>query len=187
MNGETCMAFWNLGPLVAAGLPGHVEDVADLLAPGGVGDFGDQRLDLRAVGREAVVDADRVDAVAEIAQMGQQADRALRAAAGLPFRQIAHVSIQRHAGVAEMILAAEPGQRRSTGRPQPAALEHGFEFRQIEVDHEQVVTEFVPAREKAPVPDVAEVEATVHAAIRGDSSRPRATASPLFTPSSWKP
>ena len=152
--------FRKFGALVAR-LPSHVEDVADLLAPGGVGHFGDQQVEFFPTGLKTIIDADRVDAVAEVAQVGQQADRALRATAGLSFRQIAHVGVQRDLGIAEMILATEPGQSRPAGRPQPAAPEHGLQFRQIEVGHEQVIAKLVPAWQKAPVPDMADVEATV--------------------------
>ena len=63
--------------LLAAG-----EDVGVALSPGDVLDVGDDRLDPLAGRVEAVVEADRVEGVAEVAQAGEQADRAGGAGAG---------------------------------------------------------------------------------------------------------
>ncbi len=91
-------------------------------------------------------------------------------------------------------------------RPEPVGIEQRVEFRQVDVHHEQRIAEVVAHRMKAPVADLALVDATVHAQatalvpamIRGPAAgmsmampvmRVKAShiAIALRTPSSWKP
>ena len=88
-EGRNVQGLGEVGPLPALVLISYIEHIGDLLTPRRIGNLGDQRIQCFAIGLEAVVNADRIDAITEIAQMGQQADRALRPAAGALLNQIA--------------------------------------------------------------------------------------------------
>ena len=165
-----------------------VEDVAVLLAPRRVVDLGHQRFEALAVRSEAVVEAHRVEAVPEGAQVGEQPDGAVRPPAGLRRDQVADRGVEGRVRVAEMVAAVQPGEVRAAGRPQPAALEHRVQFAEVQVHEEQRVLERVGMRLEAPVPDPPRVErARPGAAGHAATPSRRATASALTTPSSWKP
>ena len=79
------------------------------LAPGDVLDVGHDRLHPLAGGVEAVVEADRVEGVAEVAQAGEQADRAGGAAAGLGLDRVAGALVERPRRVAHEVLRGGSG------------------------------------------------------------------------------
>ena len=112
-------------------------------------------------GIEAVVEAHRVEAVAEIAQLGEQPYRSLRSPSTALLDKVADTVRQRLLRVAEMIGTAKPGQVRTPRRPQPEALEQAGQFIEVEVQHEQAVLEFMAGRREAPVPNSPAIEAAV--------------------------
>ena len=99
------------------------EHVGVALSPGDVLDLGDDRLDPLAGGVEAVVEADRVEGVAEVAQAGEQADRAGGAGAGLGLDGVADALVERPRRVAEVVGAAEAGGGAAAGRVEREGIE----------------------------------------------------------------
>ena len=93
-----------------AAVIGLGQNVTVLLAPGGIVDFGNNDLDLVTGFVEAVIETDRVEPVAEIAQVGKESYRSLQCHAGFICNQPAHSCRQFDSLVAEMILAPEPGR-----------------------------------------------------------------------------
>ena len=176
------------------------EDIRMTLSPGNVLDVGDDRLDPAAGAVEAVVEADRVEGVAEVAQAGEQADRAGGAGAGRGLDGVERALGERAPRVAEEVGAPEPGRRRSAGREQREGIEHLRQLDEVEVHEEEPVAKAVLDRLEAPVPDPALVHGRgAHAAIASTSGAGRLvgrTAAAaisaqarmaLSTPSSWKP
>ena len=160
------------------------QQVGVALAPGGVGDLGQDPVERRAVGAEAVVEAHRVHGLAEVAAVGEQADRSVRPASQLGLHAVADRSVQRHGRVAEIVAAAELRQVGPVHRPQPAAGEHLVQLGQVQVELEDPVAEGVRGWAEPAVPDPAFVDG----GLQGHSQpRPRATSMPLRRPSSWKP
>src|ERR1700761_5658451 len=76
------------------------------LPPGYVLDLGDDSLDPPTGGVEAVVEADRVEAVAEVAQAGEEADRAGGAGRAGVGDDIADALVERAGRVAEVVAPA---------------------------------------------------------------------------------
>ena len=85
---------------------GRAHGIRVPLIPGRVRDLGQDRFDVLAVGREAVVARDRIHDVAEVAQMCQNPDRALRTAAGVTLRFGSDGVDQWLAGLTEVVAAA---------------------------------------------------------------------------------
>ena len=100
------------------------EDVGVALSPGDVLDIGDHSFHPLAGAVEAVVEADRVEGVAEVAQAGEQADRAGGARAGLGLDRVAGALVQRPRRVAHEVGAAEAGRGAAAGRPERVGVEH---------------------------------------------------------------
>ena len=74
----------------AAAVNPLVQDVAVLFAPGSVIYLAYHRLDAPIGSVEAIVKADRVEAVTAVAQVSQQADRPVGIASALVFDQLPH-------------------------------------------------------------------------------------------------
>ena len=123
------------------------------LAPGRVRDLGDDRLEALAVRGEAVVEAHGVEAVAEGAQVGEQADRALRRAAEAFGDQRAHCVGQRHRGISEVVAAAEAHE--PWARAHQTAPEQVGQLVKVDVGHRDPVAELVQAHGEAAMPDAA--------------------------------
>ena len=132
-----------------------------LFTPGGVVDFGDNVLDHLAAGIEAVVKAHRVEAVPEIAQLGEQTHRSLRPPSTALLDQVAHALGEWLCRVAKVIGTAKPRQVGAPRGPQPEALEQAGQFLEVEIQHKQAVLELMAGRRKAPVPNSPDVEAAV--------------------------
>ena len=90
-----------------------------------------------------VVEADRIEAAAEVAQVGEQAHRALRPVAGALLDQSPGGLGQRDVGVPEVVGAAEPHRRRAPRRVEGMAVEQVRELVEIEQGHEDPVAERV--------------------------------------------
>src|ERR1700761_2680148 len=86
------------------------------LPPGYVLDLGDDSLDPPTGGVEAVVEADRVEAVAEVTQAGEEADRAGRAGRAGSLDGVVDALVERTRRVAEVVGAAEAGGGAAAGR-----------------------------------------------------------------------
>lgn len=161
---------------------------------------------------EAIVEADRVEHVAEVTQMGQQPDRALGALAGVRLHAVAHGLVQRNARIAQIVAAPELRQAGAPHRPQPASCEHLIQLGQIQVHQEQAMAKVQRLGHEAPVPHPAGIDRAAQrrlhatgAAALGErqrhrvvvgvaqqlhhqcTPRPCATSTPLRRPSSWKP
>ena len=76
--------------------------------PRRIGDLGDNGFDTGIGHIETVVEADRVEAVAEGAQVSEKANRSARSGAGLAFHQIAHCLVEWHLRIAEVVGAPQP-------------------------------------------------------------------------------
>jgi spermidine/putrescine transport system ATP-binding protein len=178
----------------------ELQHVGMPLVPGRVGDLRHDRLDGLPGRVVDVVQADRVEVVAEVAQVREQPDRAPRPHARLALDGVAYRLVQRLARVAVEILPAEPADGGSARRPEPVPVEEPGQFREVDEREEDTVAELVAARAEAPVADPAGIEAAVHRA-RCEGSRIGACAggapvaaakswsaqSALTTPSSWNP
>ena len=153
---------------------------------GRVGDLGDDRLDAARPSVEAVVEAHRVEAVPERAQVGEQADRAGGRDAGALARRASRTASASGARVAEVVARGGSARARAArargGRRAAPAARRGRR---------------TPARGggvnclarlgEAAVADRALVEAArghSHSASPKRAGHPR---SALTTPSSWKP
>lgn len=110
----------------------HRQHIDVALVPGRIGDFRDDGFQALAIGGIAVIQADRIEAEAEIARMRQQADRAGGALTALSRHLSPHAIRQRQHRVAEMVGAPPPGQVSAPGRPQPASGKHLIEFVQVQ-------------------------------------------------------
>ena len=142
---ETCSSLaippCSTGPAVVA------DDVGAALAPRVLVTSATGGQPLVAV--EAVVEADRVEAVAEGAQVGQQPDRPVGRRAGAPRHQRADLLVERNGGVAEVVLAAEAHEP-GAARQQPAGDEVR-QLAQVEVGQGDPVGELLLAHREAPV------------------------------------
>ena len=172
MNGETWNAFanchWREPP------SGYGQHVRMALLPGRVGDLRDEGLDASIGGVEHVIEADRVEAMAEVAQMGQHPDRARRSLAGCLPNPFAHRFVERHAGIAEVIRASHPRERGPPCRPQPEPVEHMLELGEVQIHHEQPV----PERMRPRLAPVVRDDAFVKAALHFSQARARAMRAP---------
>lgn len=189
----------------------HRQHVGVALLPGRVGDLGNDPAQA-VVTIEAVVEADRIEHMAEVAQMREQADRTVRALAGVGLHAIAHCFIQWNSWVAEIIAATELRQVGAPYRPQPTLRKHPIQFGQIQIHQKQLVAEIQRFWRKPAVPHPTGIDRAAqrgrHAAGatalgRGQrhrigagfaqqlhhhgTPRPCATSTPLRRPSSWKP
>ena len=182
-------------PALLAGLSQR-QHVGMALAPRGVGDLGHDAVQGLAVGLEAVVETDWVEAQPGIAQMGKQAHRPVRALAGGGLDPVLHRLLQRPAGRAEEIGAFETGQVAPAYRPQPTPGEHLLQLVQVQVELGHPVAEGMHARVVAVVMHHALVDRAVqHAAHAPCPAGPAgqstpsalATSTALRMPSSWKP
>ncbi|MCW0417700.1 hypothetical protein NB689_003454 [Xanthomonas sacchari] len=192
---------------------GHRQHVGVALPPRRVGDLGHDAVQalLRVV---AVVERDRIEAMAEVAQVGEHAHRAQRTLAGVLLHAVAHRFVQRLRGVAQVVAAAELGQVAPVHRPQPAPREYLLQFVQVQVQQEQRVAERQRFRRVTAMPHPAGVHRAVQA-MQGRARRRRrcrdgasrrgghgstahqrhdqgtpsaaATSTALRRPSSWKP
>ena len=165
MNGDTCSA------LSKSARPAG-QDVRVPLAPRRVRDLGDDRLDVLARPVQAVVEADRVEVVAERAELGEQPDRPAR-----PEPRLLSAPCLAPRGPAG--LRPAPGSRGAgsadsrAARHEPAA-EQRRQLVEVEVEQRQAVAELAP-RLGPPVADRALVDAA-----RGRESQ--APAEPLGDP-----
>src|SRR5687767_13891816 len=89
---------------------GDRQHVGVTLFPRRVGDLGDDGFDACVVRVEHVVEADRVEAVAEKTQMGEQADRARGPHSGALLHESAYRLVERQLRRPQKILAAKPGE-----------------------------------------------------------------------------
>src|SRR5450830_540462 len=169
--------------LVAVALGGQY--VVVVLAPGGVGDFAENRQQL-AVEVMAVEETHRVERQAPTAGLGQQADRALR---GLPegFTDLLANGIdQAHAlarEAAQVVGFAKREGRQALAAGQGREPEYRVLFVEVQVQQADPVAEPMGPWRKAPVADPAAVQGAVHR----DSPKAAQTRRALVTPSSWKP
>ena len=167
---------------------GHRQHVAVAFLPRRVGDFGDDGVQRDAVIRIAVIEAHRIEAVAEIAQVRKHADRTFRSAPGCFAHARTHGVDKWHGWIAQIIVAAELREIAPVHRPQPAPDEHAIEFGQVQVQHVHLVAERMRMRCMTAVAHPAFVDATGQWCVHGQRTpRPLATSVALRMPSSWKP
>lgn len=151
-----------------------IEHVAMTLVPGRVVDFGDDGMQLFAIGLEAIIEGHRIEAVAEVAQVGQHADGAVRRGAGFLLHQSNYGLLQRAGRVAQIIFAPEPGQIAFAARPETGVLKKLRQFIQIEVHHEAAIAERMRQRQKAAVAHAAGVDGAVRRQlVRSNSGQRR--------------
>ncbi len=189
-------------PSVAIGRTvAHRQHVAVPLAPRRVGDLREHGFQRGAIGLEAVVEAHRVEDVARVAQVGEQADRSLRAVSQLPLHAVTHRLGQRLVVRRQVVAAMECGQIAVFHRPQRAPIEHAVEFVQVQVELRHAVAERVRSGRVTAVPNPAFVNgAGERCGHTGITSAPRTrctscvcasnastSARALRIPSSWKP
>ena len=179
MKGDTWKSLENEG--ASAFVPR--DDIRMAFVPRGVGDFGDDGRGSAAV-VEDVVEAHRVESVAQSAQMGEHADRASRPCSGSDLDFVPDGGIQGGGPGIHVIGPTEPVGRGAAGRPEPVAVEHPGQFRQVEVAHVQAITEFVSDRPVSAVQDLALVQTTLHQSAFPNRAQ---TWRALSTPASWNP
>ena len=138
------------------------QHVAVLLAPRRVVDLGDDGVDASVLRIEAVIEADRVESVPEVAWMREEADRALGTDRAAARHQRPYALVERLGRGAVMVLAVPAGEGSAAGRPEPIAFEGLRQLCQVEVQHADLVPERVRSRRVPPVPNPPFVEATVH-------------------------
>ncbi len=138
------------------------QDVAAALAPGRVVHFGHDGFHVSVIAIETIVEAHGVEAVTEVAQMGEQPDRARGTLPPGILHQVTNRLLERGLRITEMILPAETGRRDAACRPEPALAEHRLHFVQVEVHHEQPVAELVTHGPAAAVPNSPFEDRAVH-------------------------
>ena len=159
MSGET----WNaLSSFQQVGVP---------LAPWRVGDLGEHEAHALVRVVEAVVEGDRIERMAQVAQVRQQPDRTPGPLAGALGHGIPHTLVQRPVGRADEVRAAKPSRRRPPRRPAPERVEHPGQLGQVQIRHEERIAELVRHRDVAAMTDPALVDARVDHAASSTSSR----------------
>ena len=160
ISGETCSCLSNLArisvtvPWSGRSHDGHHIGVA--LAPGRVRHLGDDGLDAARRRVEAVVEADGVEAVAEVAQVREQPNRAVRARSRCAPRTSSRTA--RRAARRD-----RRGGRRGETRRAPAGgpttsrqpSKQRGQLVEVEVDHEERIAQLVLDRPEAAVADPA--------------------------------
>ena len=196
------------------GLAPGVEHVVVALAPGRVVHLRHDGREGLAVRLEAIVEAHRIEAEPEVAQVREQPHRTGREESGLPAHQAADLLVQRRRrrGARAVVAFPEPGDRRPARGPERETVEYPGELAEVRVDHEHAVGEGMAPRGAAVVHHPSVVEGAVHGAATGPgtgagararsaadagsgagagspAAAPKAlhTASALRTPSSWNP
>ncbi len=156
--------------------------VAMFLPPWGVVDLCNDGLHMAVPLIVAEVETHGIEAVAEVPEVGQEADGSRGSCSCSFLDQVPHCSAQWDPGIAQMIPPSEVGQIDAFGRPKPAFLKQPWEFGQVQVHHEQPISETVFNGAEAAMTHPAFVDAAVH------DQRPfpkcSHTESALFTPSS---
>src|SRR5689334_17034775 len=114
--------------------------------PWGVRDLRDDRLDASTRLVEAVVEADRVEGVAEEPQMREQPDGSGRPRARAQGHELAHGFVQRPLWVAVEVCASKPGGRSAPCRPEEEPIEELRELRQVQIGHENPIAKSVLRR-----------------------------------------
>src|ERR1043166_8292979 len=114
--------------------------------PWGVRDLRDDRLDASTRLVEAVIEADRVEGVAEETQMREQPDGSGRPRARAHGHEIAHGVVQRPLRVAVKVCASKPGGRSAPCRPEEEAIEEVRELCEVQIGHENPIAEGVLCR-----------------------------------------
>jgi len=91
----------------------------------------------------AIIETGRIETVAEISQMGQQADGSLRSLTEMVFNKIRYCMIQRNSRITEVIPAAKAGQIEPFVSPQGMDIKKCGQFGQIEQHEKQPVLKHV--------------------------------------------
>ena len=117
----------------------------------------------RGIGRiVAIIETGRIEAVAEVSQVGQHTDRSLRSLTEMFPNKLRNGLGERNFRIPEMIPAAEAGQIEAFVCPQWMNMKKGRQLFQIEKHEKQAILKHVGSRPESPVPDRALVYATMH-------------------------
>ena len=143
------------------------------LAPRGVGDLGDHCLEGPAVRGEAVVEAHRVEGVAEGAEVGEEPDRPRGAEAERGLDAIAG-RVGEVGGAGEVVRAAEGEEAERPAPQRPRRGEQPRQLVEVEVEEVHAIGEGVPARDVAGVGDPPRVDGAL--ADHSPTSKRRADA-----------
>jgi hypothetical protein len=119
------------------------EHIAVLFQPRRVMDLGHDGLHISAIPVVTVVEAHGIETNAKVSEMGKKTDRPFRAFPQPLLHKISDRLIKWNAWVAQMISPTEIGQIHTAPGPEPAVLEQGGKFLQIEVQHKQPVLKAV--------------------------------------------
>ena len=130
------------------------ENIAVLFSPRGIVDFGHGGLHVPVLPVVKVIETDRVEAMAEIAQMGQESDRTPGSTADPLLDEIPHGMVQGYTGVPQMIPSPQVGQVNPIHRPEPCSPEKTRQLLKVQIHHEQPVLEVVLHGRESPVPDL---------------------------------
>jgi hypothetical protein len=194
---------------IAGVIPPAVEDVGRTLAPGRVGDLGDDAVEV-AARRVEEDEGNRVEADSEVAGVGEQPHRAGGTAPEPLLDQVAGALRQGPALSREIVPVPEACRRRPSRRPERDPVEQLRELVQVQQRQQDPVAEGVRNLAETPVGDpplvdgggahAASESSSATASIRcnagmgsrgcGNGPLPpsrSATRSADQTPSSWKP
>ena len=176
-------------------------DVA--FAPRGVGDFGEDGLDVGTIGGEAIVERDRVLDVSEVAEVGEHAYRPHGSTTREFFRFVPNGEIEWDPAVTQVIGTPEPCDRRPSTRPQPTPRENSLQLREVQIHHEDAIGKLVLPGFVAPVAHRTQVDRAAPCRVprrlvrwtrrdigggcHSETPKCSATRTPLRTPSSWNP
>jgi hypothetical protein len=100
--------------------------------------------------------------MAQIPQMGQQANRAVRSTAETILNKIPYGLIDQDLRVSEVIPTAKTGDIESFVRPQRMNIKKGGQFGQIEKHEKKVILKHVRSRPESPVPNGTLIYAAMH-------------------------
>jgi hypothetical protein len=161
------------------------QDVTILFTPGSVVNLGHYGLHLRIGFIVAVIETNRIEAIAEVAQVSEQANGADRPLSQSFLYKVPHSLLEWYSRITQVIPPAEIGEINPIVRPKNILMEQSRQFLQVEEHKENTIAKGVPHRQEATVANVPLVDAALR--VHRDFPKCSHTARALFTPSSWKP
>src|SRR5690606_18370699 len=124
------------------------------------------------------------EAVAEVARMGEQADRSFGAAAAGWGHGVAHRLGERDRGIAVVVAPAEPGEDQTTARPGRRQRPHRVDLVEVEIQVGDGITERMRMRRVTAMAHAAAVDGAGEVAAHAQRMpSARATSTALRMPS----
>lgn len=147
-----------LGSIVQA-LGKHI---AVAFMPRRVVHFGNNSLYVPVGWVKAVEETHGIEAMPEVSQVGQHADRPARIESCILADQAANRTVDGVAGIAKMVPAPQIGKVPAVNRPKPASLENSAQLSQIEIHHKESILKDILDRPEPSVTHLSLIDSAVH-------------------------